>query len=149
MLYSDSISGTSLYTTLPYKMETTPSLVFKFDSSQNPKFIKLTNDDLTVTFEGNKRWYSIKSTIPFYTGIHYWEVYIDRCLHKNIFIGVVTSEGSLSNYIGYDEYGWGFIGSQTIWHCRSKLMKCKEGFGTGDRIGVTLDMNERTLSFSK
>jgi hypothetical protein len=33
-------------------------------------------------------------------------VHIDKCVSKNIFVGVIASGGSTENYVGSDRYGW-------------------------------------------
>lgn len=72
-----------------------------------------------------------------------------RCISKNIFIGVVTNESSLENYIGSDRYGWGYLANKAIWHGKSKTRSYGELFKEGDIIGVQLDMDLGTLAFSR
>ena len=38
--------------------------------------------------------------------MNYQKVRIDRCVSKNIFIGVVTADARLDNYVGCDRYGY-------------------------------------------
>ena len=36
--------------------------------------------------------------------VHYWS-YIDKCISKNIFVGIMTSNGSTDNYVGRRDVG--------------------------------------------
>ena len=56
---------------------------------------------------------------------------------------------NLSTFLGGDENGWGYIGDRALYHKRNKVKLYGERFGQGDVIGVTLDMDEGTLSFDK
>ena len=49
---------------------------------------------------------AVRSTASFSSGAHSWEVHIDKCVSKNIFVGVIASGGSTENYVGSDRYGW-------------------------------------------
>lgn len=52
-------------------------------------------------------------------------------------------------YIGGDGEGYGYIGDRALYHKRTKVKVYGERFGEGDVIGVTLDLDLGTLSFSK
>ena len=82
------------------------------------------------------------------TGLHRWDVHIDRCVSKNIFIGVATADARLDNYVGCDKYGWAFLANKAIWHGKSKLKSYGDLFRTGDTVTVSLDLDRGTLSFS-
>jgi hypothetical protein len=45
----------------------------------------------------------------------------DRCVSKNIFIGVMSSQAALDNYVGSDAYGWGYLANKAIWHNKGKV----------------------------
>ena len=66
-----------------------------------------------------------------------------------MFIGVATSEVELNTFLGGCPCGWGFIGEQALYHNREKVKIYGDSFSSGDIVGVTLDLNAGTLSFSK
>ena len=66
-----------------------------------------------------------------------------------IFVGVASSEVELNSFLGGCNNGWGFIGEQSLYHNREKVKVYGEPFGAGDVVGVTLDLNKCTLSFSR
>lgn len=81
-------------------------------------------------------------------GLNFWEVRIDRCVSKNIFIGVVTEGAKMDNYVGCDLNGWAFLANKAIWHNKSKLKAYGELFRAGDIISVYLDLVLGNLSFA-
>ena len=85
----------------------------------------------------------------FMTGKNYWEIRVDRSPTAYLFIGVATGDTNLSTFLGGDEYGWGYIGDRALYHKRNKIKLYGDRFGQGDVIGITLDMDEGTLSFAK
>lgn len=97
----------------------------------------------------NKKWNAVRCNVGFTRGVHSWEVHIDHCVSKNIFVGVCTKEASMDNYVGADAYGWAYLSNRAIWHNKSKLKSYGEVFREGDVIRVTLDCDARTLSFAR
>ena len=75
------------------------------------------------------------------TGLHKWDVRVDRCISKNIFLGVVSADARVDNYVGCDKHGWAFLANKAIWHNKSKLGSYGELFRTGDSVTVMLDMD--------
>ena len=71
----------------------------------------------------SKTWGTVLSTIGFSpkTGVHSWAVQLDKCEKGHVFVGVTTSQASTRTYVGGDKYGWGVIGTQALWHERSKV----------------------------
>ena len=55
----------------------------------------------------------------------------------------------LNTFLGGDEYSWGFIGEQALYHSREKVQVYGESFSKGDVVGVSLDFTAGTLSFSR
>ena len=91
----------------------------------------------------------MRSTTRLTSGVHQWEVYIDRCISKNIFIGVVGPEARTDNYVGCDKNGWAFLANRAVWFNKGKLKSYGELFRTGDVVQVTLDLEVGgSLSFS-
>jgi hypothetical protein len=76
------------------------------------------------------------------SGLHRWDVHIDRCVSKNIFVGVSTAEARLDNYVGCDTHGWAFLANKAVWHGKSKLKTYGELFCTGDTVTVSLDLDK-------
>ena len=66
-----------------------------------------------------------------------------------MFIGVATSAVELNTFLGGCGCGWGFIGEQALYHNREKVKIYGESFSSGDTVGVTLDLNIGTLSFTR
>ena len=78
-----------------------------------------------------------------------WEIRINQSSTAYVFIGVATSQADLHTFLGGCGSGWGFIGEQALYHNREKVKIYGESFSSGDVIGVTLDLNAGTLSFTK
>ena len=76
------------------------------------------------------------------SGLHRWNVHVDRCISKNVFIGVSTAEARLDNYVGCDSHGWAFLANKAMWHGKSKSKTYGELFCTGDMITVSLDLDK-------
>lgn len=38
-----------------------------------------------------------------------------------MFVGVVSSESRLNNYVGSDRSGWGYLANKAIWHNKGKV----------------------------
>jgi len=89
------------------------------------------------------------ATNSFSSGVHRWDVHIDKCVSKNIFVGVMTDSSALDNYVGSDNQGWGYLANKAIWHDKGKLRPYGELYREGDVIGVTLDLDEGMISFTR
>lgn len=108
----------------------------------------LGGNSLSVKNKVNKKWSTIRATVRLSSGVHRWGVHIDRCVSKNIFIGVVAEEARCDNYVGCDRFGYAFLANRAIWHNKSKTKSYGELFATGDMVMVTLNLIKGTLSFS-
>lgn len=114
-----------------------------------PPQLKVTQHGLTVRNTINKKWSTVRSTCRLTSGVHQWEIYIDRCISKNIFVGVVSPEARTDNYVGCDKHGWAFLANRAVWFNKGKLKSYGELFRTGDVVLVTLDLDVGgTMSFS-
>ena len=80
---------------------------------------------------------------------NHWKIRVERSPTAYLFVGVATKDANLSTFLGGDENGWGYIGDRALYHKRNKVKLYGDRFGQGDIIGVTLDMDEGTLSFDK
>ena len=101
----------------------------------------------TVVNTANKRWSGVRALNGFREGVWRWDVTVDRCVSKNIFIGVGTDKAKLDNYVGSDRFGWGYLANKAVWHNKGKVRSYGELFKEGDVIGVRLDMDAGTCSF--
>ncbi|KAF4145274.1 Ubiquitin-transferase HECT domain-containing protein [Phytophthora infestans] len=144
----DSTSATTPQGT-EIKVQTPPEPVFELDRESVGKNLVVDNQNLTATNTVNKKWHSVRTSVAFEEGIHSWQVRLDTCVSKNIFIGVCTADASMDNYVGSDAYGYGFLANKAIWHNKAKLHSYGEILKQGDVIQVTLDCNARALAFSR
>ena len=121
---------------------------FKFDSDNMSPNISLGGpNNLTIKNIANKKWSTVRASIMMSSGLHRWDVLIDRCVSKNIFIGVASKDAKLDNYVGCDMYGWAFLANRAVWHNKSKIKAYGELFRTGDTVTVILDLDLGQLSF--
>lgn len=120
---------------------------FKFDSDQLSPNILVSPHTLTLHNQANKKWSTARASARLTSGLHRWDVHIDRCVSKNIFIGVATRDARLDNYVGCDKHGWAFLANKAVWHNKSKMKAYGELFRTGDTVSVVLDLEEGTLSY--
>ena len=104
---------------------------------------------MQATYGSNESWKTIVGTEAFSCGRNHWEIKIESSSTAYLFIGVTTRRAELTTFLGGDAYGWGYIGDRALYHKRAKVKTYGERFGQGDVIGVTLDMDRGTLSFSK
>ncbi|KAF1783532.1 Concanavalin A-like lectin/glucanase domain [Phytophthora cactorum] len=139
----DSLTDAS---TAENKADINAGVVFLRVARDNPQ---LTDRNLTAKNTVNKKWHSVRASVAFEEGVHSWQVRLDTCVSKNIFIGVCTADACMENYVGSDAYGYGFLANKAIWHNKAKLNSYGEIFKQGDVIQVTLDCHAKTLAFSR
>ena len=127
---------------------------FHFDSTKCADSVSLTSSSLSLPITANQRatkvWGTVLSTTCFLpkSGVHRWAIRLDKCERGHVFVGVSTARTNLKTYVGGDSHGWGLIGTQALWHDRSKLRgDYGSTFRTGAVVVVTLDTNVGTLSF--
>jgi alpha-tubulin suppressor-like RCC1 family protein len=134
---------------LSVMIATESEAAFGFQSeSVSPNIVIGASHGLSLRNIANKKWSTARANVRLSAGVHRWDVHIDRCISKNIFIGVATREARLDNYVGCDPCGWAFLANKAIWHNKAKLKSYGELFRTGDTVTLTLDLNVGTLSFS-
>ncbi|CAM9202377.1 unnamed protein product [Discosporangium mesarthrocarpum] len=129
--------------------ETESGVAFRFDPSNSGPAIFVSGNELSASFGSNETWSTILGTTPFVCGNNYWELHIEKSSTAYLFIGVAKRGIDLATFLGGDENGWGFIGDRTLYHKRAKVKAYGERFGQGDTVGVTLNLDRGTLSFSK
>eukprot|EP00937_MAST-01D_sp_MAST-1D-sp2_P000811 g811.t1 len=131
------------------RVHTPAELLFMLDPDNVGPNLELSNGNFTVTNRVNKKWNAVRATVGFSTGLHTWRVHINKCISKNIFIGVMDTQAALDNYVGSDRYGWGYLANKAIWHNKGKVRSYGELFKEGDVIEARLDMDAGTLAFSR
>ena len=133
----------------PFKMELNPSKL-NFDPSKCADSIAIESPRSTANQRAAKVWGTVLSATHFQpkTGIHRFAVKLDKCERGHIFVGVATARVNTKTYVGGDKNGWGFIGTQALWHDRNKI---RTDYGsvlrTGAIVVATLDTDLGTLSF--
>jgi len=126
------------------------SPAFAFDTNACGPNIEISSNGLTCKNVTNKKWNSVRAHVGpgLSTGVHQWEVRIDKCVSKNIFIGIAGEQADLANYVGSDRHGWGYLANKAIWHKKAKLRSYGLLFREDDVVRVMLDMNRGTLEFA-
>lgn len=129
-----------------------PNPTYNFDPTKCSDSIAISSsvDGPCANQRASKVWGTVLSMKHFNpkSGIHRWALRIDKCERGHVFFGVATSQASTKTYVGGDKYGWGVIGTQALWHNRSKIRGDYGSiFRTGATIVVTLDTDAGTLSF--
>ncbi|KAH9133096.1 hypothetical protein LEN26_007158 [Aphanomyces euteiches] len=128
----------------------TPSeSILELDPTSMGSNLELLNHNMSVRNRVNKKWHAVRASVAYTSGVHSWDVRIDKCVSKNIFVGICTVDASMENYIGSDAWGWGFLANKAVWHNKSKVQSYGEIFKQGDVINVTLNLDRGTLSFAR
>ncbi|KDO34041.1 hypothetical protein SPRG_01315 [Saprolegnia parasitica CBS 223.65] len=130
-------------------VETLPESVLELDAGAVGGNLELLHHNMTARNRVNKKWHAVRASVGFTSGVHAWDVRIDKCVSKNIFVGVCTSDACLDNYVGSDAYGWGFLANKAVWHNKTKLQTYGDIFKQGDVVSVVLDLDVGTLSFAR
>lgn len=121
---------------------------FQFDLENMSPNLLVSPHSLTLLNQSNKKWSTARANVRLTSGVHRWDVHIDRCVSKNIFIGVAAREAHLNNYVGCDKFGWAFLANKAVWHNKSKTKTYGDLFRSGDTVTVILDLEEGTLAFN-
>ena len=70
---------------------------FYFDPTKKGSQIKLSNQNLTATKNGDSNYHTVLGNIEFNNGRHYWEIKLDKYVDEDdIFIGVAKPDIELS-----------------------------------------------------
>ena len=128
---------------------TSSGFPFTFCSHKCGPDIILSSGGLVATYSGDDSWSMVLGSHPLLCGIVSWEVRIRQSTTAYIFVGVAKAQSDLCTFLGGDENGWGFIGEQALYHSREKVQVYGESFAKGDVVGVSLDLEAGTLSFSR
>ncbi len=131
------------------EFRTEKGILFTFDRMKCGADISISGDALSAVYQGDDTWSTLLGTKSFSSGVSSWEIRVTKSSTQYIFVGVATSTADLNTFLGGCGSGYGFIGEQALYHNREKVKIYGDQFATGDVIGVTLDLNHGTLSFSK
>ena len=117
------------------------------DKSAN---LTLSNGDLTVAHTGSAGFSAVRATESKSSGKWYWEVTIDTIASYNIFIGILTSSGLLSQRIGSTAEGWGYRNYGEKFHNSGTTgTSYGDTYTTNDVIGIALDLDNGKIWWSK
>ncbi|XP_063296443.1 E3 ubiquitin-protein ligase TRIM9 isoform X8 [Pelobates fuscus] len=128
-----------------------PVAWFAFDPSSAHSDIIFSNDNLTVTCNSYDDRVVLGKT-GFSKGLHYWELTIDRYdNHPDPAFGVARIEVLKDVMLGKDDKAWAmYVDNNRSWfmHNNSHTNRTEGGITKGATVGVLLDFNRRTLTFS-
>ena len=107
----------------PNSISLQSSSSLQFDSSRCADSIAILPNKTCVHQRASKTWGTVLSTTCYSpkTGVHRWAVKLDKCEKGHVFVGVATAQAGTRTYVGGDKHGWGAIGTQALWHHRSKV----------------------------
>ena len=125
------------------------SLPFVFDPMKCGPDITIHPSGLSASYTGDDCWSTVLVTDAFCSGVFRWELKITRSSTAYIFVGVASSAADLNTFLGGCQNGWGFIGEQALYHNREKTKMYGEAFVSGDTVGVIVDQNAGTITFTK
>lgn len=127
----------------------TPSKIpFTFDPTASSR-LKVSDNCLQATYQATESWSTVLCSDCFITGKNRWEIRIDKSSTSYMFLGVASKQVNKNCFLGGDEFGWGYIGDRALYHNRAKTRTYGDRFVQGDVVGITLDMDQGTLSYSK
>jgi hypothetical protein len=125
-----------------------PSFIFSQDTPADVSGAFISSDGATVSYASDERWYTVIGSSGFIRGRNRWQIRIDKSPSAYIFVGVARREADVNTFLGGDAHGWGYIGDRALYHQRLKVRPYGQRFGAGDTIGVILDLDMGTLSFT-
>ena len=120
-------------------------MAITWNSADKGPNIVLSNGDLTASLSTNGH-NGVRATVYKSSGKWYWEGYPDYLSTQ--FVGIGTSAASLTHNLGYDVHGYSYCRSGNKYHSNSHT-SYGDSFGTGDVIGVALDLDNGKIWFSK
>ena len=139
--------GANMVSSFNFSTEHAPPFIF--DALNKGPAIVLSKESTQASFCASESWATILGSAPFISGCNAWELEIINSSSLYIFVGAATRETDLATFLGGDSHSWGYIGDRALYHKRTKMKLYGERFGHGDTIGVLLNMDYGSLSFSK
>ena len=92
-------------------------------------------------------WSMVRSTIGVSSGKWYWECNIVSG-NNNLNVGIAKNAAALSNIVGGDANGWGYVSTGLKWTNGSGSVY-GASFTAGDVMGIAFDADNGTLTFYK
>ncbi|XP_072842993.1 E3 ubiquitin-protein ligase TRIM9 isoform X4 [Pogona vitticeps] len=124
---------------------------FSFDPGTAHSDIIFSNDNLTVTCNSYDDRVVLGKT-GFSKGLHYWELSIDRYdNHPDPAFGIARLDVLKDVMLGKDEKAWAmYVDNNRSWfmHNNSHTNRTEGGITKGATVGILLDLNRRTVTFS-
>ncbi|OQS05252.1 HECT E3 ubiquitin ligase, partial [Thraustotheca clavata] len=111
--------------------------------------LTFSDDGLSVSYSGNETWRMVLGSEGFSVGRHKWQIRIEKSSSAYLFLGVASKRANLESFLGADENSWGYIGDGALYYQRNRFKTYGDTFGEGDILGLDLDCEQGTLSFSK
>ncbi|KDO31550.1 hypothetical protein SPRG_03479 [Saprolegnia parasitica CBS 223.65] len=143
-------SANTVVATKPARDTTAESVPFTLDKKKcRSSALTFGDDGLGVAYSGNEAWRMVLGSEGFVVGRHKWQIKIDKSSSAYLFLGVASKRANLESFLGADEHSWGFIGDGALYYQRNRLKTYGDTFGEGDVIGLDLDCDLGTLSYSK
>lgn len=133
-------------------LEYSPGIThFKWDSNKKGQGIQIFNNGESLLLnESCYAFRTIIATVPFTSGVHYWEIAADRRTENELKIGITKNinfnyDTSFSDY----SFGWAFYGVGQLRHGNNTTGDIYgKKFKKSGILGVFLDMNRGILSFA-
>ncbi|XP_038612766.1 E3 ubiquitin-protein ligase TRIM9 isoform X2 [Tachyglossus aculeatus] len=124
---------------------------FAFDPGSAHSDIIFSNNNLTVTCSSYDDRVVLGKT-GFSKGVHYWELTVDRYdNHPDPAFGVARIDVMKDVMLGKDDKAWAmYVDNNRSWfmHNNSHTNRTEGGITKGATIGILLDLNRKTLTFS-
>ena len=126
---------------------------FVLDKGFCGDYIFLSSDYQTCGIDSSvQSWFSTRGkfhdNFVITRGVHSWEVTVDCTAYGYIAVGVCGEAQDRNSWIGSDSNGCGYYGDGTVWK-NGASFQYGEKYYSGDVIGVTVDMEKKTIAFSK
>lgn len=110
--------------------------------------ITLSGSDLTAT-AANTSWKSARATIGNSSGKWYWEITVDVSSDNRTTHGVGSLSATLNDWVGSDDYGWGYAGITGYKYHSDIGVVYGSTFAAGSVIGVALDLDDGKIWWAK
>ncbi|CAG9327548.1 unnamed protein product [Blepharisma stoltei] len=106
-------------------------------------------EDYGTAVSGESGWSTVLGEDEFRSGIHYFEAIIEKLSTENLMLGVADAKyNSLTCWAENSFTTISYQADSTIWLKSTEIYKW-EKWSIGDKIGMLLDMNEKTVTFYK
>jgi len=104
----------------------------------------ISSDLLTVTKASSPTWATSISRDGFGVGRYYWEVHINKLdgMNRSVIIGVTNKPDSPCTGLYQTPHAWGYYSFTGECYNHYKAVRYSSSFGTGDVIGVYLEVEE-------